>query len=91
MKIKKQHQAYLHGINAIFDAQKETPEFKELDLLALVLERCEKDLGKTLNSRASASELFSGARKLNLNYIRVINKSLKAPTEIFIRDYELQT
>lgn len=43
IKTKKQHKAYLERMNTIFDAKKGTPEFDELDLLALVLEKYEEE------------------------------------------------
>lgn len=43
IKSKKQYQIYLERMDEIFDAKKGTPEYDELDLLALVLEKYEAE------------------------------------------------
>ena len=43
IKTKKQYQDYLNRMKEIFDAKKGTPEYDELDLLALVLEKYEEE------------------------------------------------
>jgi HTH-type transcriptional regulator/antitoxin HigA len=43
IKSKKQYQIYLERMNEIFDAQKGTSEFDELDLIMLVLEKYEAE------------------------------------------------
>ena len=47
----------------------------------------EVQLHKILGQRSRKSEIFSGKRKLNLNMIRKLNKSLHIPAEVLIQSY----
>lgn len=49
------------------------------------------DLGKWLGGRSRASEILEKKRKLSLNMIRILNKELKIPTDILIKDYKLKS
>lgn len=116
IRSEEQYTEYLERMNQIFFAEPGTPEFEELELLGLVLDKYESEhypieppspleaikfameqrgmddaeLGGILKSRSRVSEIFKGRRKLSLDHIRAINKSLGVPAEILIQDYNLK-
>jgi HTH-type transcriptional regulator/antitoxin HigA len=47
----------------------------------------QKDLGEILGLKSRASEILNKKRKLTLKMIRAINKELRIPTEILIKEY----
>jgi HTH-type transcriptional regulator/antitoxin HigA len=57
IKSKKQYQIYLERMNEIFDAQKGTSEFDELDLLMLGLEKYEAEKFPNEEHRSTSGSL----------------------------------
>jgi HTH-type transcriptional regulator/antitoxin HigA len=47
----------------------------------------QKDLGDILGLKSRASEILNKKRKLTLKMIRAINRELRIPTEILIKEY----
>ncbi|HQO32187.1 MAG TPA: hypothetical protein PK534_08275, partial [Chitinophagales bacterium] len=47
----------------------------------------EAELSGIIGYRSRKSELFSGARKLNLNMIRKLHEALHIPADVLIREY----
>ena len=47
----------------------------------------ESEFSKIIGFRSRKSELFSGARKLNLNMIRKLHDVLHIPAEVLIQEY----
>ncbi|MFN8239035.1 MAG: transcriptional regulator [Chitinophagales bacterium] len=47
----------------------------------------EAEFSKIIGFRSRKSELFSGARKLNLNMIRKLHEALHIPAEVLIQEY----
>ena len=48
-----------------------------------------KDLGRLLGSNSKASEILDRKRKLTLNMIRKISKSLNIPADLLIEEYDI--
>ena len=46
-----------------------------------------KDLAKVLGYKSRVSEILNRKRKLSLNMIRKLNKTLLIPTEVLVQDY----
>jgi len=47
----------------------------------------QKDLAAVVGSKSRVSEILNGKRKLTLNMIRQLNKTLRIPTEVLVQDY----
>lgn len=47
----------------------------------------QKDLGEILGLKSRASEILNRKRKLTLKMIRAINKELRIPSEVLIKEY----
>jgi HTH-type transcriptional regulator/antitoxin HigA len=46
-----------------------------------------KDLAKVIGYKSRVSEILNRKRKLSLNMIRKLNKTLLIPTEVLVQDY----
>jgi HTH-type transcriptional regulator/antitoxin HigA len=49
----------------------------------------QSDLAKVVGLKSRASEILNKKRKLSLDMIRNLNRTLKIPTSILIQDYQL--
>tara|TARA_R110002072_G_scaffold302301_2_gene484652 strand:+ start:372 stop:728 length:357 start_codon:yes stop_codon:yes gene_type:complete len=47
----------------------------------------QKDLAAVVGFKSRVSEILNGKRKLTLNMIRQLNKTLRIPTEVLVQDY----
>ena len=47
----------------------------------------QKDLAAVVGFKSRVSEILNGKRKLTLNMIRKLNKTLRIPTEVLVQDY----
>ncbi len=47
----------------------------------------QKDLANIVGFKSRVSEILNGKRKLTLNMIRSLNKTLHIPTEVLVQDY----
>lgn len=47
----------------------------------------QKDLAAIVGFKSRVSEILNGKRKLTLNMIRQLNKTLRIPTEVLVQDY----
>ncbi|WP_299215108.1 transcriptional regulator [uncultured Aquimarina sp.] len=63
-----------------------------IDAILFVMEQnnmTKKDLGDIINSKSRVSEILYRKRALSINHIRSINKHLKIPADILIKEYKL--
>ncbi len=71
------------------------PAFRDLDPIDLIKSTMEsnelknKDLIGILGSKSKVSEVLNRKRRLSLNMIRKVSKTLKIPAELLIEKYEL--
>lgn len=73
IKSEKQYKTYLNRMKEIFNSEKGTPEYEELDLLALVLERYEEE---TFPIKEEFTNLnFTKTDKKNI--LVILNKAYK--------------
>ncbi|MBD0285984.1 MAG: helix-turn-helix domain-containing protein [Flavisolibacter sp.] len=113
IKTKKDYQAAMDRLEAIFDAKPGTPEGDELELLGILIDKYEQeyypidypdpieaikfrmeqlgynqnDLAKVVGLKSRASEILNKKRKLTLEMIRRLHKTLKIPTDVLIQSY----
>jgi len=63
-----------------------------IDAILFIMEQnsmSKKDLGEVIKSKSRVSEILYRKRALSINHIRAINKKLKIPADILIKEYKL--
>jgi HTH-type transcriptional regulator/antitoxin HigA len=113
IRTKKDYQAALERLDVIFDAIPGTSEGDELEVLAILIDKYERDnfpidfpdpveaikfrmeqlgysqsdLANVVGLKSRASEILNRKRKLSLDLIRTLHKSLGIPTDVLIQAY----
>lgn len=73
------------------------PSFRDPDPIAIIKYKMEatdiknKDLIEIIGSKSKVSEILNKKRRLTLEMIRKISKSLHIPAELLINEYELSS
>lgn len=107
---EEDYQAALTRLEQIFDAQKNSLEADELEVLAMLIDQYEKahfpidfpdpieaikfrmeqlgykqkDLVEAIGFKSRVSEILNRKRKLSVDMIRKLSKSLSIPTDILL-------
>lgn len=113
IKTEEDYQAALQRLEDIFDAEPDTHEGDELEVLSLLIDSYEKehfpieapdpieavkfrmeqlgikqkDLAEVLGFKSRVSEVLNRKRKLTLEMIRGLHKTLNIPTNVLIQEY----
>jgi HTH-type transcriptional regulator / antitoxin HigA len=113
IKTEEDYHLALKRLEAIFDAEPDTQEGDELEVLSFLIDSYEKehfpieapdpieavkfrmeqlgikqkDLAEVLGFKSRVSEVLNRKRKLTLEMIRNLHKTLNIPTNVLIQEY----
>jgi HTH-type transcriptional regulator / antitoxin HigA len=113
IKTEEDYQQALQRLDVIFDAEPDTHEGDELEILSFLIDAYEKehfpieapdpieavkfrmeqlgikqkDLAEVLGFKSRVSEVLNRKRKLTLEMIRNLHKTLNIPTNVLIQEY----
>ncbi|MCP2045350.1 type II toxin-antitoxin system HigA family antitoxin [Pontibacter sp. HSC-36F09] len=113
IKTEEDYQLALQRLEEIFDAEPDTQDGDELEILSFLIDSYEKeyfpieapdpieavkfrmeqlgikqkDLAEVLGFKSRVSEVLNRKRKLTLEMIRNLHKTLNIPTNVLIQEY----